>query len=319
MQNTLQDAVDNYAIDDVTVSIVTYNSRAVIQQCLAALPDSLLVRVFDNASSDDTVEMVRTLFPHVELSASATNLGFGRGHNHNLKQITTPFALVLNPDCFVTAGAINALADVMRQRPLIAMAGPFAQSGGRSTRPDSVDAAVTHRQSDRVQADPVQADTIGGHCLLLRMTVGHQVGFFDPGLFLFCEDTDLCTKVSRNGFQLVHVPQAEVRHLGASSSGHGLRKVARREFHMGWSKSYYRCKYRDDRSVRSVLFKETLIHSRKALIRTLRLSPRVMEPLCRLAGVFAFWSNPPDITADQRIRQNESHGATDSTERRKAA
>ena len=78
----------------------------------------------DNASGDGTAEMVRREFPQVELTENATNLGFGRANNPALAAGEAPYALVLNPDTRVTAGALDALVELMESRPEVGIAGP---------------------------------------------------------------------------------------------------------------------------------------------------------------------------------------------------
>ena len=82
---------------DITVSVVSYKSQDVLGACLESLPKGIQIRVFDNASSDGTVDLIRRRFPNVKLITSDENVGFGRGHNANLEQTSTPYALILNP------------------------------------------------------------------------------------------------------------------------------------------------------------------------------------------------------------------------------
>ena len=99
---------------DVHVIIVSYNTRADLDACLASLfvaPPACVagVTVVDNASTDGSTEMVRSRYPAVEVVALATNAGFGAANNVALRRCTQPFALLLNSDTIVTPAAIDTL------------------------------------------------------------------------------------------------------------------------------------------------------------------------------------------------------------------
>jgi GT2 family glycosyltransferase len=272
---------------DLTISIVTYNSRHVVGHCLATLPPGIEIRLYDNASTDGTSALVRREFPHVTVTAGPENIGFGRAHNENLKQSATPFVLVLNPDCFPDAGTLTALLAMLRKHPDAAMAGP----GFRT--PEDAD----HPGAAFVPADETQdSDFISGACMLLRMSAIRDIGLFDPNLFLFFEDTDLCTRARRSGYRLIHASRIRVTHLVGRSTPATLRDSVRRDFHLGWSEVYYGCKYRGNRSTWHIKRKVISRHLRKTLQRALRLSPTTLESASRTWGAIKYaYSGPVAI------------------------
>ncbi len=263
----------------VTISIVTYNSRKVISDCLARLPRGATVRVFDNASSDDTLAIIRRDHPEVIVTESAQNIGFGRGHNENLARTTTPYSLVLNPDCFLEFGSLERLVEALEADRSAAIAGPELD--------DTAESNLTVSSEYR--------DMLSGACLLLRCSAFEKIGYFDPNLFLFYEDTDLCAKAKLAGLKLLYVPQARARHLIGESSPRSTRIRFRRDFHMGWSETYYKCKYRAGRSTLATQFKVVSRHSIKALTRLLRLSPKAIESLSRICGAVSYCLTGPSV------------------------
>ena len=67
---------------DLTIIIVTFNSSEVIERCLSRLNAAKYdVVVVDNASQDNTTQIVRDKFPEVKLIHSGGNLGYGRANN----------------------------------------------------------------------------------------------------------------------------------------------------------------------------------------------------------------------------------------------
>jgi N-acetylglucosaminyl-diphospho-decaprenol L-rhamnosyltransferase len=291
---------------DITVSIVTYNSQDVIGDCLKSLPEGVAVRVFDNASSDRTVELIHSQFPAVQLVASDENVGFGCGHNANLEQIATPYSLVLNPDCFLNATALTEMVSILRGHSNVALVGPG--DGETAVQADS------YQDMETDEPNPHHVEQLSGHCLLMRMSAFDEIGFFDPNLFLFYEDTDLCTKTRLSGHILVLAPNTGVTHLIGQSTPTTRKTTNARDFHLGWSEAYYRCKYRGDSARLTELFRAAFKHFRKAFVRLLRLSPKTVESLFRIRGVIDYAVRGPVPSAVQELAE-----AGGVSEARKAA
>ena len=294
----------NYS--DFTVSIVSYNSRDVLGECLKSLPEGIQVRVFDNASSDGSVAFLRDQFPDVKVIASAVNMGFGRGHNANLDRITTPFALILNPDCFLNQQAISEMASIIRNHPKVALVGPGAEGTVSAS-------SERYRDYGPGIVNPHHVEQLSGHCVMVRISAFADSGFFDPNLFLFYEDTDLCMKARLLGHVLVLAPQTEVRHLIGQSTPKSWKTTLRRDYHLGWSEAYYRCKYRQHQTRAFELFRVAFKHARKGLVRLLRLSPKTIESACRIYGVLAYSASgllPADVAVptESETSQRDDRG-----------
>src|SRR5262249_7953339 len=110
---------------ELTVVVVSFNTARLLRACLAALERSLAaspalrarVVVVDNASRDGSAELVRERFPAVELRAAGRNLRFAAANNLVLRELETPFALLLNPDTEVIGDAPAALVEFLRANP----------------------------------------------------------------------------------------------------------------------------------------------------------------------------------------------------------
>ncbi len=120
---------------DLSVIIVSYNTRNLLRECLQTLLEpkqgiSLEVIVVDNASADGSAEMVRTEFPQVCLIANSENRGFGAGCNQGLMRAAGRYALLLNADIRATEGALERLVAFMDAYP------EFTACGGQLRYPD---------------------------------------------------------------------------------------------------------------------------------------------------------------------------------------
>ena len=105
---------------DISVVILNWNTRKLLEACLRSLQHSqpgiaLEVLVVDNASEDDSREMVRSLFPEVRLICNPVNIGFGAG-----AELQKPLALAviggLSVSTFITLLVMPVLYSLLEQR-----------------------------------------------------------------------------------------------------------------------------------------------------------------------------------------------------------
>src|SRR5277367_3039045 len=114
---------------DISVVIVAWNAEHYLKLCLESLEKaqprrSMEVFVVDNASSDDSVEMIETQFPWVKLIKSNENLGFSRGNNVAIRECQGRYVALVNPDVIVFPGCLDALADFLDENPKVGNVGP---------------------------------------------------------------------------------------------------------------------------------------------------------------------------------------------------
>lgn len=239
---------------DLTVSIVNYNTRDLLERCLQTIYDcppalDFEVWVVDNASHDGSVERVRENYPQVHLIASADNLGYAGGNNFALRHNEARYTLILNSDIEVHPGALDTLVAFMDSHPEAGMC------GCRLILPDdSVQASceteltltrlVTQQlMLDKIglarpllgpgwldcaaAAEPVAVEFVTGACMLCRREAIADVGLMDEAYWMYCEDSDYCQRYRARGWQLYYVPQATMRHvLGGSSKSARAEMIA---------------------------------------------------------------------------------------------
>lgn len=233
----------------VTIVVVTHNSADVLADCLASLElhaPGCPVFVVDNASADASADTAAAS-PQVTVIRAEENEGFSKANNRALQQIGTEFALILNPDARVTSSLIPELLAAADRMPSAAVFGPrTVYADGRpqvSFGPD-LSPSSEYRQRKLVQgvkagarwaieeleretrhARPV--DWVSGSCMLLRVSLARDVGFFDERYFLYEEDADLCLRLRKAGGLVMFIPQAVVIHeLGTSMAKTSARARA---------------------------------------------------------------------------------------------
>jgi GT2 family glycosyltransferase len=228
----------------LSVFIVTYNSAALLRPCLDSLllqnvPDTEII-VVDNASRDDTVDLVRGHYPAVKLIASDRNLGFGNANNLALQQADGDFIILLNPDATLAPNCLQQAVEHMQQNPGAGMGGGLLQAPNQAWQPSArqfpsllneflVLSGLANRfpqspffgRSDRSWADSQQAavvDWVPGAFAILRRDLIERIGLFDPRFFLYYEEVDLCRRIHQAGYKVHYWPDLVITHIGGASS-----------------------------------------------------------------------------------------------------
>jgi GT2 family glycosyltransferase len=249
---------------DVSVVIVTYDSRAYIGACLDALPRAFVDRSYevilvDNESTDDGVEHARAHCPDLRVIRTGYNAGFARACNLGAVAADGRYVLFLNPDTVPEPGSLARLADVLAGDPSIAIAGPRLLnpdlSDQRTARAFPTPAvALFGRRSALTRVWPsnpwsrryllegpsvsggadgagtaFDVDWLSGACMMVRRDVIDRVGPFDPRFFMYWEDADLCRRVKGSGGRVICDPSARVVHDEGAQRERNTRQVV--DFH----------------------------------------------------------------------------------------
>jgi N-acetylglucosaminyl-diphospho-decaprenol L-rhamnosyltransferase len=235
---------------DVAAVIVSYNVADLLVECIASLQADGVdeIVVVDNASSDDSVAVVRRAHPEVEVVALDRNLGFGSGVNRGVARTTAARVLVVNPDVVVHPGSTKTLVEALDADPGLAVVAPRIETTegelypSARTFPDMVDAAGhaflhfvwpsnpfsrRYRMLDWDHAERADVDWVAGTHFLVRREAWDAVGGFDESYFMYMEDVDLCWRLGRAGWRRGYEPSATVTHgIGRSTDQTPYRMIA---------------------------------------------------------------------------------------------
>lgn len=238
---------------ELSIIIVNWNGKALLRDCLASIPSAGLVGhriqtiVVDNASSDGSVDMVRSEFPWVEVIPSAENLGFSAGNNLGLPLARGRWVMLLNNDTLLPARFLPSLLDYLQQQSAPMVLGPKLLNPDGSLQPSvgcfpslrrlflsisMIDRVVSKSKADAyiVLAPEFyhherRVDWISGACLVAHRSVFDTVGGLDPGYFMYVEEVDWCRRASLAGFPIRFWPGAELVHINSGSAKSRKGKV----------------------------------------------------------------------------------------------
>jgi GT2 family glycosyltransferase len=226
----------------LSIVIVNYNAQAHLENCLASLTSSTPaiphdIVVVDNASTDGSVQAVRTRWPGIAIIEQPSNTGFAAGNNVGIRASTGTLILLLNNDTIVPAGAIDALVAALLAHPDAAVAGPrLLDEAGRTElsfgpmisplnelrqkwtmrlHGRGVKAVSTwiERRAGREQ----YVDWVSGACLLVHRADAERVGLLDERYFLYAEDVDFCAAIRGQRRRVLYTPVARIVHLRGRS------------------------------------------------------------------------------------------------------
>jgi len=224
---------------DVSAIVVTHNAAEWVERSLGSLEGAgAEVIVVDNASTDGTPGLVREKFPEARV-IEQENKGFGAGNNAGMRAASGRYYLLLNPDAWLTEGALEKLVAFADEHPEAAVVGPrlLNPDGSlqRSVRgyPSPWRIATEYfflrKLGPRTHAlnaffgeqfdheSMREAEYLFGACMLVRREAVDAVGGFDEDFFLMSEEVDWCYRFREAGWKVLFYPGAEVFHVVGAS------------------------------------------------------------------------------------------------------
>ena len=221
----------------VAVVILNYNGAEMLRRFLPSVVEfssEADVIVADNASTDDSVVVMRNEFPAVRLICLDKNYGFADGYNKALQQVTAEYYILLNSDVEVTDGWLAPMLSFMDGNSDVAACQPkllsykekafFEYAGGAGGFIDRYGYPFCRgRIFDTVEKDNGQYDSVAdlfwatGAALMIRSADYRSVGGLDGSFFAHMEEIDLCWRLRARGRRIVCVPGSCVYHVGGAT------------------------------------------------------------------------------------------------------
>ena len=225
------------------VVILNYNGAALMEEFLPSVIHSVNgmdaeVIVADNASTDNSLEFLKTNHPKVRTIVLDKNYGFAEGYNRALAQIDAEYFVLLNSDVDVDAEWLKPLEFFMDNNPDVAACQPkilsqkndkyFEYAGAAGGFIDKYGYPFCRgRLFNDVEPDVGQYDEqkdifwSSGACLFIRKKDYEDVGGLDGDFFAHMEEIDLCWRLKNRGRRIVCIPSSVVYHVGGGTLAQG--------------------------------------------------------------------------------------------------
>jgi hypothetical protein len=222
----------------VSAILLTWNSAAHVGPAMTSLSRELAgltheMVVVDNGSTDESVEIVRTLAPETRIVRNPANLGVARARNQGMAATTGRRILFFDSDADMRPGSLVEMLGFLDDHPRAGVVGPqlvspdgtvqfscrrFPTIQGKIVRqlPPRLGAMAPliadEEMQDLDRTTPHPVDYVIGACQLIRREVFETVGLLDERMFYGPEDVDFCLRAWKAGWEVYYVPSAVVVH-----------------------------------------------------------------------------------------------------------
>jgi GT2 family glycosyltransferase len=274
---------------DLSIIIINYKTLSITKACLETIftsDDSLNkeIIVIDNASNDASAKELVKAFPAITLIENATNKGFGLANNEGANKARGEYVLFLNSDTLLKKDTLELLyRDIARNSALVAtcrllnpdgtiqpqggalptLASLLLWASGIDDLPliNTVFTSYQHRNKHFFTRDQIMG-WVGGTALVIQRDLFQEIGEFDPHIFMYGEDVELCMRLKKAGKEIHYFASPSLTHLGQASSSSktslvgefvGL-KYAIAKHYSGTTKTVYLTILRFAARIRSIIF-----------------------------------------------------------------
>lgn len=269
------------------------------------------VIIVDNASEDRSADAIAEYAEKVTIIHNEHNVGFAAACNQGAKKSVADYLLFLNPDTRLIDLSLDAALAFLedKENQWVGVLGPkLVDDDGHTQRSCArlptvgrlvaqgagVDRILTDHflscaMSDWDHMDTREVDQVMGACLIVRRTIFESLGGFDERFFVYYDDVDLCARVKKLGYKIVHFAESRVYHFGGgtTSSVKGMRL-----FYLLRSRLLYAGKYFGPVSVWMLVFTCLVLEPAVRMVWTIaRLSFRDFAEV--LWATALLWVNLP--------------------------
>lgn len=230
----------------LSVIILNYNVRFFLELCLLSVESALQnidseIIVVDNNSSDESCEMIKSLFPNVRLIQNNRNLGFSKGNNIGAAQAKGEYICILNPDTVVAEDTFEKVLAFAKNKKDLGIIGVKLIDGTGNFLPESKRGIPTPWVSftkilglyklfpksaffNKYYAQHISHNQTGeveilvGAFMFLKKELYNAVGGFDENCFMYSDDIDLSYMVLQKGKNNYYFHETTVIHYKGEST-----------------------------------------------------------------------------------------------------
>lgn len=218
--------------EEVSIIVINRDGLEHLETCFTSLKETvgegIELVLLDNASSDGSVEYVRSHFPSVSVIENAENQGFAGGYDRAIRDSRARWVVLLNNDTEVSSGWLDELL-LAAQGENVAAVGARLMGFADRTVVDHAGGKITvggggidldkGEKTLPKTAEPYPTGFGCGACLMVRRDLFVKLGGFDSRYVIYHEDVDFCWKAWIAGYRVLHVPKAIVFHKGGATMG----------------------------------------------------------------------------------------------------
>jgi hypothetical protein len=231
----------------ISIIIVNYNTASIISDCLDSVFQqkgvNFEVIVVDNASQDNSVAILKQYPRPLLLLTNQENKGFGHANNQAFTLSQGRYLFLLNPDARLnTPNDLANMVYFMDNNLAYGLIGPSVIKNNQETKPQFTYPGQKYLHPDIFKALPGSIAWVIGAAMLIRHNAYEVIRGFDEDYFLYGEEADLCLRIRQRGFQIGHIPEISVNHIGGASEKNtetrALWQKKQKGLHLFYQKHY---------------------------------------------------------------------------------
>lgn len=218
----------------LSIVIITWKDRQNLERCLTSIRASkplcdFEIIVVDNASKDETVEMVKEKFPEVKLVLNTTNLGVSKARNQGVRQALGETIIFLDSDTEVQPNSMDTLVAFLDKNSKATVVGPQLLNLDGSLQHSCrkfptlytiflrtlLSKSILVREYlmlDWNHQDTREVDWMMAACIAIRKKDFEKIKGFDERYFYGYEEVDLQWRIRKNGGTIWYLPTIKVIH-----------------------------------------------------------------------------------------------------------
>jgi GT2 family glycosyltransferase len=223
----------------IAIVILNWNGQKLLEQFLPNIvrysnPEYCDIYVADNASTDTSIELVKSNFKSVNIKQKTEHGGYAKGYNNALNRINADVFALVNSDVEVTKDWLKPIIRAFEDSEQTAIIQPkildyknkeffeYAGAGGgyidKYGFPFCRGRIFNSLEKDTKQYnDTKDIFWASGACLFIRKEVFNSIGGFDESYFAHQEEIDLCWRAQNMGYKVKYVGTSNVYHVGGAT------------------------------------------------------------------------------------------------------
>ena len=217
----------------ITIVINTFKSEDKICSCIDSIGDNFEIIVVENSSDLNFKKMLETKYHNVNCFLTGENLGYAKGNNFGLSKVTSPYALILNPDTIIVGDTLYQFLKLSKNLKDFSIIGPAKQD------------EFSKDDNQEHLKETFEVDKLKGFAMFLNIEKFKDIGFFDDNFFIYLEEIDLCKRLKEKEKKIYLSKNIKIEHLGGSSHSESVNfeMELSRNWHWMWSKFYFNKKH----------------------------------------------------------------------------
>ena len=223
----------------LSIIILNHNSRGLLKQCVRSIEMSNVsvpyeIIIVDNASTDDSAEMIEHELSHVRLIQSEVNIGYGGGNNKGAQHAKGEYLLILNPVVTVLENSIESMLEKFSEDEHVGLVAPQLLHPDKSIqysayRFPKTTTPILRRtvfgktpwgrkhlswfmMADWDHLTSRSVDWVLGGAMMMKKEMLQQLKGFDENYFLYFEDVDLCRRMWQQNKKVIYCAESRMVH-----------------------------------------------------------------------------------------------------------